>query len=68
MKRIAMTALALVRLYATGSDQAVSLLEDRWGDAIAVGLDARDGKLATRGWLDQSDSLAIDVAQALAGG
>jgi len=39
---------------------------DRWGDAIAVGLDARDGKLATRGWLDQSDSLAIDVAQALA--
>lgn len=38
----------------------------RWGDAIAVGLDARDGKLATRGWLDQSDALAVDVAQALA--
>lgn len=37
----------------------------RWGDAIAVGLDARDGKLATRGWLDQSDALAVDVAQAL---
>jgi phosphoribosylformimino-5-aminoimidazole carboxamide ribotide isomerase len=38
----------------------------RWGDAIAVGLDARDGKLATRGWLDQSDALATDVAQVLA--
>lgn len=37
----------------------------RWGGAIAVGLDARDGKLATRGWLDQSDALTIDVAQAL---
>ncbi len=37
----------------------------RWGDAIAVGLDARDGKLATRGWLDQSDALAVDVARAL---
>lgn len=44
----------------------VAAAVDRWGDAIAVGLDARDGKLATRGWLDQSDALAIDVAQALA--
>ena len=44
----------------------VAAAVDRWGDAIAVGLDARDGKLATRGWLDQSDSLAADVAQALA--
>lgn len=39
---------------------------DRWGGAIAVALDARDGKLATRGWLDQSDALAIDVARSLA--
>ncbi|MCA9861960.1 MAG: 1-(5-phosphoribosyl)-5-[(5-phosphoribosylamino)methylideneamino]imidazole-4-carboxamide isomerase [Thermomicrobiales bacterium] len=38
----------------------------RWGEAIAVGLDARDGKLATRGWLDQSDALAGDVAYVLA--
>lgn len=37
----------------------------RWGDAIAVGLDARDGKLATRGWLDQSDVLALDAARSL---
>ncbi|MCA9881109.1 MAG: 1-(5-phosphoribosyl)-5-[(5-phosphoribosylamino)methylideneamino]imidazole-4-carboxamide isomerase [Thermomicrobiales bacterium] len=38
----------------------------RWGGAVAVGLDARDGKLATRGWLDQSDALAVDVARTLA--
>jgi phosphoribosylformimino-5-aminoimidazole carboxamide ribotide isomerase len=46
--------------------ELVATAVDRWGDAIAVGLDARDGKLATRGWLDQSDARAGDVAQALA--
>ena len=38
----------------------------RWGDRIAVALDARDGRLATDGWLGQTDSSAIDVAQRLA--
>lgn len=39
----------------------------RWGEAVAVALDARDGKLATDGWLGQSDAQATDVAQRLAG-
>ncbi|MDQ3781296.1 MAG: 1-(5-phosphoribosyl)-5-[(5-phosphoribosylamino)methylideneamino]imidazole-4-carboxamide isomerase [Chloroflexota bacterium] len=34
----------------------------RWGNQIAVALDARDGRLATEGWLHQSDALATDVA------
>ena len=38
----------------------------RWGDRIAVALDARDGRLATDGWLGQTDSDATDVAQRLA--
>jgi len=38
----------------------------RWGDRIAVALDARDGRLATDGWLGQSNARAIDVAQRLA--
>jgi phosphoribosylformimino-5-aminoimidazole carboxamide ribotide isomerase len=38
----------------------------RYGAAIAVGLDARNGKLAANGWLEQSDTDAIDVAQQLA--
>jgi phosphoribosylformimino-5-aminoimidazole carboxamide ribotide isomerase len=38
----------------------------RWGDRIAVALDARDGRLATDGWLGQTDSSAIEVAQRLA--
>lgn len=37
------------------------------GAAIAVGLDARDGKLAANGWVEQSDASALDVAQQLAG-
>lgn len=39
---------------------------DRWGDAIAIGLDARNGFLATDGWLGQSDARAIEVAERLA--
>lgn len=38
----------------------------RYGVAIAVGLDARDGKLATNGWLEQSDADATEVAQQFA--
>jgi phosphoribosylformimino-5-aminoimidazole carboxamide ribotide isomerase len=38
----------------------------RYGEAIAVGLDARDGKLAGNGWLDQSDVVAIDAARRFA--
>ena len=36
------------------------------GDHIAVGLDARDGKLATDGWLHQSDVSALGLAAQLA--
>jgi phosphoribosylformimino-5-aminoimidazole carboxamide ribotide isomerase len=37
----------------------------RWPGRIAVGLDARDGRLAADGWLDQTEALAVDVARAL---
>lgn len=47
------------------SPEFVTAAVERWGDKIAVGLDARDGRLAADGWLDQTDSLAIDVARAL---
>lgn len=47
--------------------ELVAAAVSRWGNAVAVGLDARDGKLATRGWLDQSDALAVDIALALQG-
>jgi phosphoribosylformimino-5-aminoimidazole carboxamide ribotide isomerase len=36
------------------------------GDAIAVGLDARNGKLAANGWLDQTEIDGLDVAKRFA--
>jgi phosphoribosylformimino-5-aminoimidazole carboxamide ribotide isomerase len=46
--------------------ELVSSAVTRWGDRIAVALDARDGRLATDGWLGQTDASAIEVAQRLA--
>jgi phosphoribosylformimino-5-aminoimidazole carboxamide ribotide isomerase len=43
----------------------VGNLVANWGNKVAVGLDARDGKLATDGWLTQSDRTALDVALSL---
>lgn len=40
----------------------IEALVARWGNRIAAGLDARDGKLATDGWLLQSDETALDHA------
>lgn len=34
----------------------------RWPGRIAAGLDSRDGKLATQGWLEQTERSAVDVA------
>lgn len=39
---------------------------EKLGERVAVGLDARDGKLATQGWRDQTDVLALDAAQTFA--
>jgi phosphoribosylformimino-5-aminoimidazole carboxamide ribotide isomerase len=35
-------------------------------DQVAIGIDARDGKVATRGWLETSEVGAIDLAQQMA--
>jgi phosphoribosylformimino-5-aminoimidazole carboxamide ribotide isomerase len=37
------------------------------GDAIAIGIDARNGFVATRGWLETSEVKAEDLALQLAG-
>lgn len=34
----------------------------RWSDRLAIGLDTRDGRLATDGWLDQTEAKVEDVA------
>ena len=39
----------------------------RYGERIVVGIDARDGMVAVRGWLDTSSTGALDLARDVAG-
>ena len=39
----------------------------RYPGRINVGLDAKDGKLVTKGWVQQSDTLATELVRSLAG-
>lgn len=41
----------------------VAEMVDRFGDQIAVGIDAKNGKVATRGWVDVSEKDAVDFAR-----
>ncbi len=64
----------LDQVFAVGVDRAVlgsvaiddpglvARAVERWGDRIAVGLDARDGFLAANGWVDQTQVAAADLA------
>ena len=44
----------------------VQKLCQEFPNKIAVGIDARNGKVATRGWLETSEVLATDLAQQMA--
>jgi phosphoribosylformimino-5-aminoimidazole carboxamide ribotide isomerase len=35
----------------------------RWGERIAVGVDAREGRVAISGWLETTDESALDLAR-----
>jgi phosphoribosylformimino-5-aminoimidazole carboxamide ribotide isomerase len=41
----------------------VQVLAERHPGSVVVGIDANNGKVATRGWLEQSDVLATDLAR-----
>jgi phosphoribosylformimino-5-aminoimidazole carboxamide ribotide isomerase len=43
-----------------------NLIAESWPDQVAAGLDARDGKLAVRGWTEQSEVDAYETAERLA--
>ena len=47
------------------SPDLVSRATKRWGDRVAAALDARDGRLAAAGWLDQTEADAHEVASRL---
>jgi len=44
---------------------AVRELVERYGDLIAVGIDARDGVVMVRGWERQSNTSAVDLAKSV---
>ena len=56
---------AILGTAAIRSPELVRTAVARWGDQIAAGLDARDGKLAASGWLEQTDVAADDAAASL---
>jgi len=53
---------AILGTAAIRDPELVARLAVRWGDRLAAGLDARDGKLAASGWLEQTEERAEDVA------
>ena len=51
----------------TNPDWAMSLAQ-KYGEKIAVGIDAKDGKVAIRGWVEVSAADAYELAKTLASG
>lgn len=42
-------------------------MADALGEALAAGIDARDGRVAVRGWVEMSEVKAVDLAREMAG-
>lgn len=57
---------AILGTVAVEQPDLVSQLCQDFPGQIVVGIDARDGKVATRGWLETSEVMAIDLAQQMA--
>lgn len=54
---------AILGTIAVENPQLVAQLCQEFPGQIAVGIDARNGKVATRGWLETSEILATELAQ-----
>jgi phosphoribosylformimino-5-aminoimidazole carboxamide ribotide isomerase len=50
---------------ACASPEAVADLAERYGERLAVGIDARDGRVQVQGWTETTDVLATELAAAL---
>lgn len=57
---------AILGTAAVETPDLVSTLSAEFPGQIIVGIDARDGKVATRGWLETSEIEAIELVQAMA--
>lgn len=50
---------------ASKDPEFVALAAEKFGEAVAIGIDAKDGKVAVRGWVDVTDVDAIALAQSV---
>lgn len=50
---------------ASKDPEFVALAAEKFGAAVAIGIDAKDGKVAVRGWVDVTDVDAIGLAQSV---
>lgn len=57
---------AIIGTAAVENPELVTELCKKYPDRIAVGIDARNGKVATKGWLETSEVMATDLAQRMA--
>lgn len=52
---------------AVESPELVAELCQKFGEAVVVGIDARDGYVATRGWIQDTGITALELAKRMAG-
>lgn len=56
-------ARAILGTRAWAEPEALACLVERYGERIAVGIDARDGFVQVKGWVETTDVQAIDLAR-----
>ena len=59
------TSRVILGSVALRNPQLVRQAADQWGERIAVGIDARNGMVATEGWLAGSNVSYLDLAKAM---
>ena len=59
-------ARAIIGSAALEDPELLSKVVEQYGDRIAVGIDARNGMVQTRGWVETSTVKAVDLAAAVA--
>lgn len=58
-------ARAIIGTRALADRDGMRGLLDEFGDKIAVGIDARDGRVQVNGWVETTDTAALDLARDL---
>jgi phosphoribosylformimino-5-aminoimidazole carboxamide ribotide isomerase len=57
----------IIGTLATESLEVLKIIVERFDEAVAVAIDARDGRVMSRGWESMTDSSAIELSSKVAG-